>query len=121
MKNRGPAKCRVCGKALVTGPERTLGRCRTCPSDFDIELWEALKRWRVDTAKARGVPAYIVFGDVTLREMARDVPLTPAALSEITGVGAKKLEQFGDAFLEAIREYARSTGSGTDPGSRAPA
>ena len=59
--------CRVCGKALVTGPERTLGRCRGCPSDFDVEMWEALKRWRVQVGafstlvNDEAMPEYTVF------------------------------------------------------------
>jgi ATP-dependent DNA helicase RecQ len=87
----------------------------------DETLFDLLRALRRELADQLGVPAYIVFGDVTLREMARDVPLTPAALSEITGVGAKKLEQFGAAFLEEIREYVKSGKSGTDPDSSAPA
>jgi ATP-dependent DNA helicase RecQ len=74
----------------------------------DETLFDLLRGLRRRIADELGVPAYIVFGDVTLREMARDVPLTPAALSEITGVGAKKLEQFGAVFLEEIREYVES-------------
>ncbi len=71
----------------------------------DETLFELLRTLRRSLADELGVPAYIVFGDVTLREMARDMPVTRAALSTVTGVGAKKLEQFGDAFVAAIREY----------------
>ncbi|MFN2427070.1 MAG: RecQ family ATP-dependent DNA helicase, partial [Candidatus Binatia bacterium] len=72
----------------------------------DETLFDVLRTLRRSIADELAVPAYIVFGDVTLREMARDMPLTRAALSAITGVGAKKLEQHGDAFLAAIRAYA---------------
>ena len=78
----------------------------------DETLFDLLRTLRRSIADELSVPAYIVFGDVTLREMARDLPLTRTALSEITGVGAKKLEQFGDAFLAAIRGYADELGSG---------
>ncbi|HEY2776171.1 MAG TPA: DNA helicase RecQ [Candidatus Binatia bacterium] len=72
----------------------------------DEALFDRLRILRRSLADAQSVPAYIVFGDVTLREMARDLPLTRASLSAITGVGQKKLEQYGEAFLEAIREHA---------------
>ncbi|MFN2377530.1 MAG: DNA helicase RecQ [Candidatus Binatia bacterium] len=78
----------------------------------DETLFEKLKALRRSLADELGVPAYIVFGDVTLREMARDLPTTRAALSGITGVGAKKLEQFGDAFLAEIRGYAQELDAG---------
>ena len=74
----------------------------------DETLFELLRALRKSLADELGVPAYIVFGDVTLKQMARDLPLTRAALSGITGVGEKKLERFGDAFLAAIRDYARN-------------
>lgn len=72
----------------------------------DEALFEVLRTLRRSLADELGVPAYIVFGDVTLREMARDMPVTRAALAAVTGVGAKKLEQFGDAFVAAIRQYS---------------
>ncbi|HXC53620.1 MAG TPA: DNA helicase RecQ [Candidatus Limnocylindrales bacterium] len=72
----------------------------------DETLFEILRTLRREIADKLAVPAYIVFGDVTLREMARDVPTSRDALSAITGVGEVKLERFGDAFLDAIREYA---------------
>ena len=99
---KGPARCRVCAKALVTGPERTLGRCRSCPSDFDVELWEALKRWRVQAAKERGVPAYIVFTDATLMAVVERRPSTLEELGEVPGIGPAKLEAYGDVLLELL-------------------
>jgi len=78
----------------------------------DEALFDRLRTLRRSIADELSVPAYIVFGDVTLREMARDVPMTKAALSAITGVGAQKLERFGDAFLESIREYAEILAEG---------
>ncbi len=103
---------RTGGAAAVPRPPKSRAGDIVC----DETLFDLLRGLRRRIADEMSVPAYIVFGDVTLREMARDMPLTPAALSGVTGVGAKKLEQFGDAFLEAIREYAKS---GTDPDSPA--
>jgi len=78
----------------------------------DEALFEILRALRRSIADRLSLPAYIVFGDVTLREMARDVPTSREALSAITGVGEVKLERFGDEFLAAICEYAATLGGG---------
>lgn len=67
-------------------------------------LFEELRHLRRRIAQEKGVPPYIVFGDVTLREMARLRPGTPEELATITGVGARKLAEYGAAFLAAIGE-----------------
>ncbi len=102
QRHKGPAKCRVCHKGLVTAPERTMGRCRTCPSDFNLEQWEALKRWRVSRAKEREVPAYLVFTDATLMAIVERQPASLEDLSEIPGVGPAKLELYGSAVLSIL-------------------
>ena len=56
---------------------------------------------------SRSVPAYIVFGDVSLREMARDYPTTEREMETISGVGIKKLADFGAQFLDAIIKHLR--------------
>lgn len=66
-------------------------------------LFEALRTLRRDLALEAGVPPYVVFHDATLREMAALRPASMAALGEITGVGARKLEAYGEAFLAVIR------------------
>jgi ATP-dependent DNA helicase RecQ len=67
-------------------------------------LYLALKALRRKLADARGVPAYVVFTDATLQHMARFRPTTPEHFLAISGVGLKKLQQYGDAFLELIRQ-----------------
>ncbi len=62
----------------------------------------ALKEWRATTARGRNVPAYVVFHDATLVEMARAAPATREALGAITGVGVKKLDAYGDELLEVL-------------------
>ncbi len=64
-----------------------------------------LKSLRLRLAKSRGVAAYLVFSDRTLIEMANRVPLTKWDMGEVSGVGAAKLEQFGDVFLKAIKTF----------------
>jgi len=71
----------------------------------DRGLFEALRRLRSTIASQKRVPAYVVFGDRTLREMARRRPSTSEGLLETRGVGEKKLQQYGEAVLAAIRDY----------------
>ena len=74
----------------------------------DVALFERLRALRKALADAAGVPPYIVFGDATLLAMARHQPSNAEELLAITGVGQKKLERYGAAFLDAIAK-----GSGT--------
>jgi ATP-dependent DNA helicase RecQ len=68
----------------------------------DRDLFEALRAWRASQAKEQGVPAYIVFGDATLRALAERRPASLADLAGVPGIGAKKREAYGDAVLEVI-------------------
>ncbi|MGH9310621.1 MAG: DNA helicase RecQ [Vicinamibacterales bacterium] len=70
--------------------------------DVDRDLFERLRALRLDIARQRGVPPYVIFHDTTLREMARLKPTSVAALLEVRGVGARKAEDLGDAFVAAI-------------------
>ena len=67
-----------------------------------VPLFERLRTWRAETAREQGVPAYIVFGDATLRGIAITRPSSLAALGGISGVGEKKLEQYGPAILAVV-------------------
>jgi ATP-dependent DNA helicase RecQ len=67
-------------------------------------LFDALRALRRDLAQEAGVPPYVVFHDATLREMAAR-PSSLAQLGEIGGVGARKLEAYGEAFLEVLRQF----------------
>jgi DNA helicase-2/ATP-dependent DNA helicase PcrA len=88
--------------ALVTGPESARGRCRNCPATYDEELLDRLKDWRKEEASRRGVPAYIVFSDATLENIATELPVTQQALLAVPGIGARKLEDFGDAVIALV-------------------
>jgi ATP-dependent DNA helicase RecQ len=67
-----------------------------------MERFEALKAWRSEVAKEHGLPAYVIFQNTTLAEMARAVPGDLAELGEISGVGAKKLEAYGREILRVL-------------------
>jgi ATP-dependent DNA helicase RecQ len=71
----------------------------------DRGLFEELRKLRRKLAEQRSMPAYIVFGDAALRDMARKRPATPEAFLQVSGVGEKKLELYGEAMLTAIRQY----------------
>lgn len=68
-------------------------------------LFEALRAKRRELAEDAGMPPYVIFHDSTLREMAQTKPRDLAALGRITGVGARKLEAYGDAFLSVLRNF----------------
>ena len=65
----------------------------------------ALRRRRSELAKEQRVAAYVVFADKTLIDMARRKPATAAEMSAVHGVGEAKLRQYGDVFLDVIRQY----------------
>ena len=72
----------------------------------DTALFEALRRRRSELAKEQRVAAYVVFADKTLIDMARRKPATAAEMGAVHGVGEAKLRQYGETFLEAIRQHA---------------
>ena len=74
----------------------------------DEILFERLRTLRKKLADARKVPAYIVFGDNTLRALAREYPQTLADLEGISGIGEKKRDEFGEVFTTAIAQYLRT-------------
>lgn len=71
----------------------------------DETLFDRLRKLRKRMADERGVPAYVIFGDNTLRLMAREYPEKLDDLREISGIGEKKLAEFGEEFLAGIRSY----------------
>jgi ATP-dependent DNA helicase RecQ len=76
-------------------------------AEVDSGLFERLRNLRRQLATERGVPAYVLFNDATLREMARIRPGSPGSLLDIHGVGERKLADLGEQFLEAISIYCR--------------
>jgi ATP-dependent DNA helicase RecQ len=73
--------------------------------DVDRNLFDRLRAVRLEIARSRGVPPYVIFHDATLREMARLRPRSLDALLQVKGVGTRKAEDLGDVFLTAIREH----------------
>lgn len=80
----------------------------------DAGLFECLRQLRIGIAQGRGVPAFVIFGDATLREMARRRPGTLAGLAKIPGVGQKKLADLGERFVDQICAHCREHGLSLD-------
>lgn len=80
----------------------------------DHGLFDALRQLRRDEATRRGVPAYIVFGDTTLRDLARKRPSTVEAMLDVHGVGQQKSADFGEQFVACIVDYCEQHGLSTD-------
>jgi ATP-dependent DNA helicase RecQ len=91
--------------APVRGRRRAGGGAAAVPEDVapeDADLFEALRSCRKRLADAAGVPPYVVFHDSTLRAMLARRPSSAGELLEVSGVGASKLERYGDAFLAVL-------------------
>jgi ATP-dependent DNA helicase RecQ len=87
----------------------TGGAASTALSDLPAEAiarFEVLRAWRAEAARAQNVPAYVIFHDSTLRAIALSPPVDADALATINGVGASKLERYGEAVLEALARAA---------------
>jgi len=90
-------------------PKRTSSPRRAAYEELELsrseqQIFEKLRWWRVETARAHGVPAYVVFQDATLREIAKVKPTSLDELRGVSGVGEKKLTSYGDEIVGLISE-----------------
>jgi len=100
LAERTPVVVREAPPAVERGRKRAPSTAGDGP--YNADVFRVLRDLRKEIADERDVPAYVVFSDAVLRSMARELPRTPAQLRAISGVGEKKLADFGTAFLEAI-------------------
>jgi len=100
------ASCDGCGgKTLDVTTKRSKREARRVEAGVsDDPLFNRLRDLRKRLADARNVPAYVVFSDATLRDMAARKPTTPGAFLDVSGVGPVKLESYGEEFLAVLRE-----------------
>lgn len=75
-------------------------------TDMDRELFEALRRKRMELARAQNVPPYVIFHDKTLLELAASRPASRAEMANVPGIGEAKLDRYGPTFLAVIAEHA---------------
>ena len=101
-KRGGPSAARLPGDLLRPAPDGGLGVSAASRDPETARLFEVLRALRRRLADERGVPAYVVFSDRSLLEMAARLPGTPEEMLSIAGVGPAKLERYGDQFLAAI-------------------
>jgi len=100
---KGQAAVMMRADMIETGTPAPRDRERAAPVTSDNPAFDALREWRKSEAKAQGVPAYVIFHDRTLAEIADRMPTSLDQLAEVPGVGATKLERYGDAVLEVMR------------------
>ena len=109
------------GRDFLKGSD-TLTLVRTSPvpasreGEFDPALFEKLRALRKKIADEMNVPAFVVFGDATLRQMASHMPLDRDSFLQISGVGESKVQQHGDDFIAAIRDHAPARGANLPSG-----
>jgi ATP-dependent DNA helicase RecQ len=75
-------------------------------SPEELAIFERLRSLRKELADSRGIPAYVVFHDTTLREMAVRRPRDRSEMLDVTGVGPVKFDRYGDAFLHALSAHS---------------
>ncbi len=98
-----------------TGSATRERRPKAMPGEASDGLWEALRTLRLELARSQNVPAYVIFHDSTLMEMLARRPATLADMGTIPGVGRKKLQRYGQAFLDVLRRRAEgAAASGLD-------
>jgi ATP-dependent DNA helicase RecQ len=91
------------GARTATGSSSRGGKPPPLPLDSEgLDRFAALKAWRAEVAREHNLPAYVVFHDAALAEMARSRPVSLDELSQIGGVGAKKLDAYGKEILRVL-------------------
>ena len=94
------------GNASRSGEQLSTPPARDALAGESGIVFQALREWRKGVAKEHGVPAYTVFHDATLQEIARQRPTSLDGLREISGIGATKLDRYGEPLLKIVREGA---------------
>ena len=101
--SEAPKRARGAGKTTTRGARSGKDKAPPIPLDADaLARFDALKAWRAEIAREHNLPAYIVFHDATLAEMAQAAPDSLDTLGQISGVGAKKLEAYGREILRVL-------------------
>ncbi|CAM5349085.1 DNA helicase OS=Streptomyces fumanus OX=67302 GN=GCM10018772_61080 PE=3 SV=1 [Streptomyces fumanus] len=116
-----PAAARASGGSGSSRGER---KAKAAAAELPAELlpaFEALRAWRAEQAREQGVPAYVIFHDATLREIATVWPTSIGQLGGISGVGEKKLTTYGEGVLGVLASLTGPSGGGPGPEGDAPA
>lgn len=108
-----PEKAVVARAAKGEKKARATAAAADLPAEA-VPVFEALRTWRGKQAKEQGVPAYVIFHDATLREIATVRPATLGELGGIGGLGEKKLATYGEGVLGVLGELAGAGGTAPD-------
>ncbi|QDU33636.1 ATP-dependent DNA helicase RecQ [Poriferisphaera corsica] len=99
-------------RAISTREDITVKRTANEPTrPVDASLFQALRELRKQLAQEKGVPPYVIFGDISLKHMAADYPINDFAFLQIPGVGQTKLQRYGEAFMDIIKQFAPQAAS----------
>jgi ATP-dependent DNA helicase RecQ len=105
-RSSSPATAARCSEASAAFPYARRARSAAGGGDLSREaeqLFDRLRAWRLEAARRHGVPAYVIFHDATLREIARACPSSIEMLRGISGIGARKLAAYGDEIVALVR------------------
>ena len=105
LKNREKIEVKPVVAQILQKPDAIQQHQVQDNAPFDEVLYDRLRSIRMDLAFAQHVPPFLVFSDKTLKEFCRHLPTTDREFLQISGVGEKKLETYGEAFMKVIREY----------------
>ena len=108
---KAPDNCGFCGGCVKVPlfekeeKKAAVSKVKPVGEEFDKELFEVLRRLRKAIADEKGIPAFIVFTDATLKNMCRIKPVTAEEFITVSGVGSNKLALYGEIFTKEIRNY----------------
>lgn len=98
---RGSRTCVECGKPLT---DKAARRCADCPAPYDEAVYERLRAWRLERSRADEVAPFMVFSNATLEAIAEHRPQSSRALLAVSGVGQRKVDDYGDDVLAVLAE-----------------
>jgi ATP-dependent DNA helicase RecQ len=107
---RGEQRLELARPRIKAAAKKKAPAAAAAHGPYDETLFEQLRTLRKQLADRQGVPPYIVFGDASLVQMARDKPLDEEQLLQISGVGQSKLDKYGQDFLDVIAAHCAETG-----------
>ena len=110
IKQRSPIQIKRTIALTLKQPDPIKRKKRDNDLPYDQVLFERLRGLRLNLASQHGVPPFVIFSDASLRDMCRYLPISDEEFLEISGVGLKKLESYGDNFLSMIRDYKEEQG-----------
>ncbi|MET9442902.1 DNA helicase RecQ [Streptomyces sp. NPDC006610] len=109
-----PVAAKASGSSSGRGERKAKAAVAELPEEL-LPAFEALRAWRAEQAREQGVPAYVIFHDATLREIATVWPTSVAQLGGISGVGEKKLATYGEGVVAVLASLSGG-GGGAEPG-----